>query len=151
VPLKYLGFSTGDHTLSAFLMAFDKVDSQCNIKKLANIETKGEECLQSPDPAANIRIELSTKHIKGQMYPDLYVRTFYNNKHFKFCESNQEYCPLHEFLDIFTMQTITTHEGSICGASDALIAPNSHFFVIIALLILLIYWIRNKVVEDDEK
>jgi hypothetical protein len=116
-----------------------------------NVETKGESCLKSPDPAASIRIELTKKEMVQGLYPEYFIRTFYNGERFKFCSSNVEYCPIREFLDLFEMQTITNREGTICGSEDALIAPNSHFFVIIALLIFLIFWMRTKVVEDDEK
>lgn len=102
VPLKYLAFSVGDFTLSAFLMAFDLVDSQCNIKRLMNSETKNEPCLKSPDPAASIRIELTKKHKRGLPYPEFYIRTFYNGKRFKFCSVNEEYCPIGQFLDMFS-------------------------------------------------
>lgn len=152
VPLKYLAFSGGDFTLSSFLMAFDLVDSRCNIKKLMSTDSKNEPCIKSPDPAANIRIELTKKNLGQGLYPEFFVRTFYNNKRFKFCSNTEvEYCPIHNFIELFQMQTITNHEATICGAEDALFAPNSHFFVIIALLIFLIFWMRTKVVEDDEK
>ena len=151
VPLKYLGFSSGSFTLSAFLMAFDLVDSQCNLKKLMNTETKFESCATSPDPAASIRIEVTKQQKEGLQYPEFFVRTFYNGEKFKFCSTNEEYCPMGKFIDHFGARTITSHEATICGAEDALIAPNSHYFLIILVLICLIFWMRSKVVEDEEQ
>lgn len=52
---------------------------------------------------------------------------------------------------MFDNQAITGHEGSICGAKNAVVAPNYHFFVIIVLLIVLIFWVRGKVVDEEEK
>lgn len=80
VPLKYLAFSVEDMGLSAFLMALDLVDGNCNLKEMANTETKGEPCLQSPDSAASIRFEVSKRHKKLSKYPEFFVRTFYNGK-----------------------------------------------------------------------
>jgi hypothetical protein len=152
IPLKYLGFSAEDMGLSAFLMALDLVDGNCNIKAIMNTEVKGEPCLESPDSAANLRIELSKRHKKDKKYPEYFVRTFYNNKSFKFCRSQEdEYCKLEDFIGLFDSQTITRHEGSICGAKNSVVAPNYHFVVIIVLLIVMIFWMRGKVVEEEEK
>jgi len=54
-------------------------------------------------------------------------------------------------INLFSIRTVTNHEGTICGAEDAIISPNYHFFLIIILLCFLIFWIRSKVIEDDEK
>lgn len=142
--LKYLGFSSNEMGFAAMMTALGITDPLCNLERVYQNSTE-RKCEKSPQYASNLLYELSEK--RGSFF----VRVFFNRKRVKFCRGAQEYCPLDDFLSLLDERMVTQRFVEICGNEESIIMPNSHYFVSIFLLIMMLFCFRNKVIEMENQ
>lgn len=160
--VKFRMFSGHDTGIFAHMLRLNLTNEECILKKLHN-ESSVENCQDVPEFAATMLYELNKK---GDQY---YVRSLFNGKPFKVCETNEDeyYCLFKDFKATIQQKLYYQQNDRIefCGNTEAVTNKDNedeHFgfkvgiYICCALLVVAliafgwIYFQIRKLQEDSE-